>query len=210
MIKDGVKLVVLGRQESMSDLPELKNSRSTKADLAVRFMAYAPDTKLLVVPEENVLANPETAGVGPCLEIRELAQALYWVCGTRPADPGWNNRGREVQQYELRVKRLDVEFGEKLTQHYAAAMSRGMWKNTPAVQAPVEYWAEGVLAYFDAAGQTGAPFRDSGPEGDFTGSPHPVNTREALKDYDPDLFALVNETMAFDSHVDWRYKPGAP
>jgi hypothetical protein len=26
-----------------------------------------------------------------------------------------------------------------------------------------------------------------------------------LKEYDPDLFALVNETMAYDGHVDWRY-----
>ena len=47
------------------------------------------------------------------------------------------------------------------------------------------YWATGVLAYFDAQGQ------DAVPEG----APHPVSTREALKSYDPGLFALVNETV---------------
>jgi len=31
-------------------------------------------------------------------------------------------------------------------------------------------------------------------------------TREALKAYDPDLYALVEETMAYKEHVDWRVK----
>lgn len=205
LINAGVKLAVLGTNENLSDLPELKGGNSTPIDLAVRFLDYAPETKLLVVPEENVLGNPDEAGVGPCLEIRELARALYLVCGDRPVDPDWDRRGRDVQQYELRVKRLDEEFGRKVQQLYATAMERGRWKNTPAVQGPMAYWCEGVLAYFDAAGQTGAPFKDEGPDGDFTGSPHPINNREALKAYDADLFALVSETMAYDGHVDWRY-----
>jgi hypothetical protein len=36
---------------------------------------------------------------------------------------------------------------------------------------------------------------------------HPINSREALKSYDPELFALVHETMAYEGHVDWRLKP---
>ena len=31
-------------------------------------------------------------------------------------------------------------------------------------------------------------------------------TRELLKAYDPELFALVDETMAFKERVDWRAK----
>jgi hypothetical protein len=132
------------------------------------------------------------------------------VCGTRPVDPNWNNRGRDVQQYELRLKRLDVRFDEKLKELYDSAMSKGMWKDASAVHNRVEYWAAGVLAYFDAAGQDGAPFKDTGPNGDFSDSPHAINTREALKAYDPDLFALVNETMAYDGHADWRFQPARP
>jgi hypothetical protein len=26
-----------------------------------------------------------------------------------------------------------------------------------------------------------------------------------LKEYDPDLYALVHETMAYEGHTDWRY-----
>ncbi|HKW28386.1 MAG TPA: hypothetical protein VJT54_03555 [Verrucomicrobiae bacterium] len=210
LINDGVKLVVLGRNERLADLPELKKLADTNIDWTIRFMDYTPETKLLVVPEENVLGDPNQADVGPCLEIRELAKALYYVCGTRPVDPNWNNRGRDVQQYELHVQRLDIQFDEKLKQRYDAAMSKGMWQDTSAVPDRVDYWAEGVLAYFDAAGQDAAPFKDTGPDGDFTGSPHPINTREALKAYDPDLFALVNETMAYAGHVDWRYVPYPP
>ncbi len=206
LINDGVKLVVLGRDERLTDLPELKNTSDTNVDLTIRFMDYTPQTKLLVVPEENILANPDDDNVGPCLVIRGFAKAICAVCGTRPVDTNWNSRGRDVQQYELRVKRVDLQFDEKLGQIYEAAMTRGMWKDTPAIQDRTAYWAEGVLAYFDAAGQEGAPFKDTGKNGDFGDSPHPINTREALKAYDPDLYALVNETMAYDSHVDWRYK----
>ena len=52
-------------------------------------------------------------------------------------------------------------------------------------------------AYFDAAGPgTVAP----------NGASRPIITRELLKAYDPELFALVDETMAFQEKVDWRVK----
>jgi alpha-glucosidase len=197
LIADGAKLVVLGRQEKLADLPEFRNAPGTNLDLTARLFDYTPEKKLLVVSEENVLGNPYETYVGECLVIREFAKALYQVTGTRPVDPNWNNRGRDVQQYELRVKRMDVQFDEKLKQHYEAAMSKGLWKGTPAVHDRVEYWAEGVVAYFDATGQGACP----------VDAPHPIATREALKEYDPDLYALVNETMAYDGHVDWRFKP---
>ena len=207
IINDGAKLVVLGRNEKLTDLPELKGVTDTNVDLVLRFLDYSPATKLIVVPEENVLANPVDDWVGDNLVIREFAKALYQVCGFRPVDPNFNARGRDVQQYELRLKRLDSEFGDRVQQLYNNAMTNGMWKNTSAVQDPEAYWALGVLAYFNAAGQNGAPFKDTNPNGDFSGSPHPITTREALKAYDPDLWTLVNETMAYDGHVDWRFSP---
>jgi hypothetical protein len=195
LIADGAKLVVLGRDEKLSDLPEFKNATIAEVDLNARFAEYSADRKLLVMSEENVLGNPNDVGVGSSQIIREFAKALYQVCGTRPVDPNWENRGRDVQQYELRVKRLDVQFDEKLKKIYDSAMTNKKWRGTPAIRNPAEYWAEGVLAYFDATGQEGAP----------NDAPHPIATRELLKEYDPELFALVNETMAYDGHVDWRY-----
>ena len=68
---------------------------------------------------------------------------------------------------------------------------------TAAVNGRVHYWIEGVLAYFDALGQDDAP----------NDAAHQIATRELLAEYDPGLFALVNETMAYDTKVDWRYVP---
>lgn len=197
LITDGVKLVVLGPRENMADLPEFKGVQSKDIDLTARFHDYTPERKLLVVSQENVLGNPNEALIGQNQVIRAFAKAFYHVTGQRPVDPNWNNRGSALQQYEMRVKRMDVQFDEKLKRLYEAAKSKGLWKGTAGFYNHVEYWAEGVAAYFDAAGQESAP----------ADAPHPINTREALQGYDADLWALVNETMAYDGHVDWRYRP---
>ena len=197
LIADGVRLVVLGRNEKLADLPELKNARIANVDLTARFLDYTPEKRLLIVGEENVLGNPL---VGDFQVVRVFANALYRVCGARPVDPDWDKRGRDVQQYELRVKRLDVRFDARLKALYEKAMNAGNWKGTAALHDRAAYWAEGVLAYFDASGQDAAP----------NNATNRITTREALKEYDPDLFALVNETMAYEGHADWRFMPDRP
>ena len=119
------------------------------------------------------------------------------MTGTRPVDPNWENRGRAVQQYELRVGRLDIRFDGRLQEIYEQAMNASKWQGTAAVHDRVAYWAEGLLAYFDALGQDAAP-------GDAA---HPIGTRETLREYDPALFSLVDETMAYGGKVDWRDQP---
>ncbi len=224
LMADGVKLVVLGPHERLSDLPEVRSvpvraspdvSRTssprseggtpstqetphgvtTNLDLLARFLDYAPQVKLLVAGQENVLADPRDPYATGCEVIRVFAKAIYHVTGTRPVDPNWDKRRGDVQQYELRVQRLDIRFDEKLKGLHAKALDSGKWKGTPAIHDRIEYWAEGVLAYFDAAGTGMTP----------TDAEHPITTREALKEYDPDLFALVDETMAYKGKVDWRY-----
>jgi len=197
LITDGVKLVVLGRNEKISELPEVKNGEIKNADPTARFLDYTPEKKCLIVGEENVMANPKAPGAGDMQVIRVFANALYYVTGTRPVDPNWEKRGQNVQQYELRVQRLDVRFDEKLKELHQQALRAAKWKGTAAAHDRVAYWVKGVLSYFDALGNDPAPHD----------APHPINTREALKDYDPDLYELVNATMAYDGHVDWRYAP---
>jgi alpha-glucosidase len=201
LIADGLKLVVLGRHERISDLPEYKSLKGTHpVDASRRTLVDTTETKLLVAAEENVLADPRDPGVGDNQVIRVLATALYQVTATRPVDPNWEKRGRDVQQYELRVKRLDVQFDKRLKELFAKTMSVGQWKGTAAIHDHVAYWTAGVLAYFDALGQDGAP----------NDARHPINTREALKEYDPDLYALVDETMAYAGHADWRFQSQEP
>ena len=215
LMADGVKLVVLGPQEKISDLPECKAVGWASAhadypagnqeqhglkpilqlDHTARFLDYSPQIKLLAVGQENVLADPKDPYSTGCQVIRVFAKAIYHVTGTRPVDPNWEKRGRDVQQYEMRVQRMDIRFDEKLKILHAKALGAGKWKGTPAIHDRIEYWAEGVLAYFDAAGTGMTP----------TDADHPIATREALKEYDPDLFSLVDETMAYKGKVDWRY-----
>ncbi len=195
LINNRVKMVVLGRDEKLTDLPECRNmSRRFGFDPLARVLNYSPRAKLLVVGEENVLAEPGAPNVDDYQVIRTMADAIYQVTGTRSEDPHWDERGRDVQQYELRVERMDRRFDAKLQQAYERAIGEGKWRGTRAVHNPVAYWSTGVLAYFDAAGQDAAP----------PGAAHPILTRKALESYDPGLYALVNETMAYDGRVDWR------
>jgi hypothetical protein len=195
MIADGARLVVLGRSEKLSDLPEFRDVKGEAGFDEVRFLDYAPSQKLMVVPEENVLGLPRDPCAGKSLVVSAFAKGLCHVTASRPVIADFENqRGR--QQYELRVKRMDIEFDKKLEKIYSQALSKGLWKGTAAARDRIEYWAAGVEAYFDAAGNGHPP----------QSADRPVTTREALKAYDPDLFALVDETMAYKEHVDWRFK----
>jgi hypothetical protein len=203
LIADGVRLAVLGPNEKISDLPESKKLAGKNLDLNTRFLDYSPEAKMLVVDQENVLSNPGDPYATECQVIRVFAKALYYVTGTRPVEADWDSRPRRIwQQYELRVQRMDVRFDEKLKQIYDGAMSKGFWKGTAAVHDRIEYWAEGVLAYFDAVGVGAPPNLPAGGRR----AEHPITTREAFKEYDPELFALVDETMAYHGKVDWRYQ----
>jgi hypothetical protein len=192
LIADGMKLVVLGRNEKLTDLPECKAAAGTlKIEPSARRLSYSPECKLVVIGEEQILTSDKKSdkktksATSPV--IGEFARAVYHVTGTRPVDPNWENRSREVQQYELRVKRLDIQFDNKLKEIHEAAAGKGLWKGTPSAKDRVEYWTAGVLAYFDAAGEAKA------------------TTREQLKEYDPELYALVHETMAYEDRQDWRF-----
>lgn len=181
IIAEGAQLVVLGRNERAANLPEYDSLKKSSAiEGGARSIEYAPETKLMAVGEENVLSGADNP------VIRLFAKALYRVTANRAVDPNWDNRGRSVQQYELRVTRLDTRFGSRVEQLYKAAMAAGKWQGSNASRDPVSYWSEGVAAYFDASGEKLAP------------------NREALKQYDEDLYALVHETMAYEGHQDWR------
>jgi hypothetical protein len=162
----------------------------------VRYLDYTPALKLMVVPEENVLGLSTDRFAGKGMVVSEFARALYRVTGVRPVDPDFNKR-RQKQQYELRVNRLDVTFDRKLQKLHDESKGKGLWRGTASARDRDEYWVAGVEAYFDAAGAGPPPI----------GAERPINTREALKAYDPGLHALVHETMAYQDHVDWRHKP---
>jgi hypothetical protein len=196
LIADGARLVILGRKEKLSDLPEFKDARHQAGFDEVRYLDYTAAKKLMVVPEENVLGLAEEPFAGECLVVGVFARALYRVTGQRPVLPDFDKK-RDRQQYELRVKRLDIEFDNRLKKCYEEALAKGLWKSTPASRNREEFWVAGVEAYFDATGAGLPPNL----------ADRPIRTREALQTYDSALYALVDETMAYKEHVDWRFRP---
>ncbi len=85
---------------------------------------------------------------------------------------------------------LDKDFDATLEKTYRRALEKGLWKNTYAAENHHEYWAEGIQSWFN----TNRP-KDAIHNG--------VDTREKLKEYDPDLAALIERTLG---DVRWRYK----
>ncbi|HYG23533.1 MAG TPA: hypothetical protein VEH04_12175 [Verrucomicrobiae bacterium] len=198
LIAADLKLVVLGRRESLDDLPEFARlAGDARVAGDARGFDYVPEARLIVVGEENIVGERGGRLTNDCEVIRQFARALYFHTALRPVDPNWNNRGRNVQQYELRVKRLDEEFDARLRKIHGDAVAKGLWKGSRSERSAVDYWAGGVTAYFDAASN----------ESRSPGAPS-IATREALRNYDADLYELVHETMAYEGRQDWRYSPG--
>jgi hypothetical protein len=197
LINDGARLVVLGRSEKLSDLPQLALWASTQpAWDDARYLDYIPRLKVMVVPEENVLGESGDPFAGASSVVRVMARAAFTVTARRPVDPNWELRpGRTWQQYELRVTRLDERFGAKMDALLAQARQRGLWRGTPAWNDSPSYFSTGVAAYFDASGDGDPP----------SGAARPITSRETLRFYDPDLFEVIDQTFAYNERADWRY-----
>ena len=131
-----------------------------------------------------------------------MADAVYRVTATRPEDPKWNDRRRDVQQYELRVERLDERFGKRLGRalHEQATRRRQVARHQRRSRAGLAIGRRACWPILTP------PDRMPRPQD----AAHPIRTREALQTYDPDLYALVNETMAYDGRVDWRFRAAKP
>lgn len=196
LIAEGLKLVVLGKREKITRLPEIAKIPGAAVNAQVRVFYHQSETKLLAIGEEYILGDADRDSQ----LIRLLALAVHKLTGMRPVDPDWDSRPRGIwQQYELRLQRMDIRFDQRLREIYVKAMTRGAWRGLPATRDTSEYWAAGVLAYFNAAGRKA-----------LKGAVRLITTREMLQSYDPELYALVNETMAYQGHIDWRYSAAHP
>ncbi|WP_165233798.1 hypothetical protein [Aquisphaera insulae] len=198
LIDEGLRLVVLGPRESIADLPEWKElagrADAEGIDPLARYLGYAPGRTLMVVAEENVMGDPSAPMVGADQVVRAFAGAIHLGTGRRPPKPAVKPDPRTVQQYELRVQRMDSRFDDRLKELFEAASAAKKWRGTAGSRDREAYWTDGVLAYFDAQGQAAAP----------EDADAPIATREALRGYDPGLFDLVQATMAYRGKVDWR------
>lgn len=77
---------------------------------------------------------------------------------------------------------IDEKFQDKLDECFNSATESGLWKDTYAATNAAEYWGEGVQSWFD-----------TNREND--GIHNHVNTREELKQYDPELYKLIKSVF---------------
>ncbi|MCS7266292.1 MAG: hypothetical protein NZ805_15850 [Armatimonadetes bacterium] len=80
--------------------------------------------------------------------------------------------------HEIALAEVDPTFDARLREAYKQAMKEGLWQGTYAATNHHEYWAEGVQIWFHAN-------RTLAFEHNF------VNTREQLRNYDPQLATLL-------------------
>jgi hypothetical protein len=147
-----------------------------------RFMVMAPTEMTTDVPEQRHLKNDSKTNWDR--RARGLGGKLS-SCGEENLLnlPGDRYRFENILIHEFNhaihqqgLREVDPTFNDRLKKAYQSAMDKGLWQKTYLTTNPSEYWAEGAQAYFDCMRpQYGA------------------NTREKLKEYDPGLFALVDE-----------------
>lgn len=167
------------------------------ADNNVRFTVMSPDEQTTDVPEHSDLKPKEywdrrARGLGPTPERPSVS------CGEEnllnlPGDryPTENILIHEFAHaiHLMGINPIDDAFDDRLKAVYDKAMAAGLWNDKYAAGNKEEYWAEAVQSYFDTNRQ------------DDHDHNH-VDTREELKAYDPDLFALVDGTFKGNP---WRY-----
>ena len=192
MFKGGLRVVVVGRNEKISDVPELKDAGD------VRTVSCTAKRKIIACGAESLLG----AKNGSVL-VGQLARAMHLFTGLREID---EKLDKDLEKYktlkrrfrssvrllrsQIGVKPIDKRFDAELKLLHKKAIAKGLWKDTPAAKDHVEYWVLGVQSWFDA--------------GDGK-----IKTREKLVAYDPDLAKLAAKVFCHAERVDWRYRSPA-
>jgi cyclophilin family peptidyl-prolyl cis-trans isomerase len=91
------------------------------------------------------------------------------------------------------MRALDPTFRQRVRETYENAKAAGLWEDTYAGSNPNEYWAEGAQSWF-------------GDNRENDSSHNHVNTRDELREYDPELAKLCEEVFG---DLSWRYKKPA-
>ena len=192
MIADGARLVVLGRKEKTERSAGVQGDED---DARLRRRALS---RLHAEAEADGRSRGECPGPGERSVRGQVHGGEPLRQGTLSGDR--HSAGRsQVQRLSSSTSCASSGWTSSSTRSCKSSTTRrsprDLWKGTPAARTRGEYWAAGVEAYFDAAGP-GFPPSDAD---------RPITTREALKAYDPELYALVDETMAYKEHQDWRF-----
>ena len=158
---------IVGYDQGITQIPEYSYLQPNfYVDIRSRGFGSAEPNLTTSTSEENLLHYPGDPYFGFSVLLHEVAHAVH----------------------ERGLHKMDPRFDDRLRIIYAAAMTKGLWKNTYAAVNHKEYWAEASEAWFNP--KTTASFDRFG------------DTREDLKAYDPEVAALIAEVYG---DGEWRY-----
>src|SRR5690349_7384013 len=124
MIKNGTRLIIIGKDQVYTDMPEYRNSRNPEyQNERVRGTGGFAITSF---GEENLLNLPSDRYDDESIAVHEFCHTI-----------------------DAALRRIDPTWRQRLGQTYQHALSKGLWKNTYAASNQAEYWAEICQSYFD-------------------------------------------------------------
>jgi hypothetical protein len=178
----------------LNDRPEVaKAMADNKTRLAV--MAYSEMTT--DIPEHSDLTpkaywDKRARGLGATKSRPAVSCAEENLLGY-PGDP-YRSENIMIHEFshaihQMGMNTVDKTFDKRLKAAYASAVEKGLWKKTYAATNHSEYWAEGVQSYFHCNRKNDSEHND-------------IDTREKLKEYDPELFKLIAEVF---KEAQWEY-----
>ena len=170
LTQNHLKVVVMGRYEGITQLPEFKNYSGMEPywDIHKRGWGATPELPVMLCAEENVLAYQIDPNYAEDILVNSFAKTLF----------------------SLGILQIEPDAQATLTRLFNNARAMGKWKHTTAAQSPLDYWAEGVQNWFNVNAESPLP----------NGEHNWVNTNEELKRYDPDLFDFIAKYIAPDTH----------
>lgn len=165
MIKCHFRIGVVGYKENITDLPECKMMSVwwPETDWDERGRGYGATLTIPVmsIGEENLVSIP----------------------GFRERYPEESIMVHEfAHNVDFALRRINADYAKALAAAFANAKETGLWKGSYSMENSEEYFAEGAQAWFDTCRMI-VPKK--------TGGSFKLVTREQLKEYDPDLYAVL-------------------
>lgn len=164
MVKTKARVSVMARYEGTTDIPEHAH--------------LAADTTLNWDLRARGLGGDMELPLTSCAEENLLA---YQIDKYHAEDILIHEFAHAI--HLIGIIQVDTTFNKKLEKLLNQAVAKGKYANTYAKTDIYEYWAEGVQDWFNVNAEVPKP----------DGKHNRLNTRNELKKYDPDLYALIHQ-----------------
>lgn len=169
MVSRGCKVMIIGKDEQVCDLPEYAHICDTPENIAywnrrARGFGGAPEHDASAsCGEENVLGLESDRYYTESILVHEFAHIFHMV-GIAGIEPGFDERLESTRQ---------------------KAIEKNLWADTYCISNKEEYFAETFQSFFNC--------NKYAAEAD--GVHNDINTREKLKKYDPEMYKLLLEYL---------------